>query len=211
MRIGCLSFGGVCGLALLSAALLGFGVVDLHGDPTDGTPPPSSGATPNSPQAGALRPGDHVTIELTGTGESTTTPPQSYEISADGAIVLPFIGRIQAAGKTAAQLQNDIVEAYVPAWYKHVNVTVTTPLRFFYVGGQVIKGDRFAYTSPITVTAAIQAAGGFDPYANKRKVRLTRSSNGKVIIIDCKKVLDHPELDPPVYPGDKIDVPRRYW
>ena len=137
-------------------------------------------------------------------------PGNPQEIAPDGTIQLRFIGHIQAAGKTPSQLQNDIEETYVPAWYKHVSVSVTTPMRFFYVGGQVIKGDRFPYTSPITVTAAIQAAGGFDPYANKKKVRLTRV-DGTVLIINCLDVLKRPELDQPVYPGDKIDVPRRFW
>ncbi len=60
------------------------------------------------------------------------------------------------------------------------------------------------------MTSAIQTAGGFDPFANKKKVRLTRV-DGKVIFVNCVEVLDHPEKDPPVYPGDKIDVPRRFW
>jgi protein involved in polysaccharide export with SLBB domain len=157
---------------------------------------------------GPLRVGDRVKVELTGTPE--TIQPIEQEIAADGTITLPFIGHVDATNKTPGELQNDIEKLYVPAWYKHINVTVTPPMRFFYVGGQVNKGDRFPYTGPITVTSAIQTAGGFDPFANKKKVRLTRV-DGKVLFVNCVEVLDHPEKDPPVYPGDKIDVPRRFW
>jgi protein involved in polysaccharide export with SLBB domain len=192
----------------LTVALVGCDTGKVSAAPP-ATPPSSESSTTNGYVKGALRVGDHVAVELLGTGENLL--PIQKEIASDGTIGgLPFIEKIQAAGKTAAQLESDIHEAYVPAWYKHLSVTVTTPMRFFYVGGQVLKGDRFPYTSPITVTAAIQAAGGFDPYANKKKVRLTRV-DGNVIIVNCLEVLKRPELDPPVYPGDKIDVPRRFW
>jgi protein involved in polysaccharide export with SLBB domain len=199
-----LSASALCWLALTSV-LIGLDAGQVAAAPSE-TPPPA--ASTNTYVRGALRVGDHVSVELTGTGE--TVAPIQQEISSDGTIRLPFIDTIVAVGKTPGQLQNDIHEAYVPAWYKHLSVTVTTPLRFFYVGGQVLKGDRFPYTSPITVTAAIQAAGGFDPYANRKKVRLTRV-DGTVIIINCLEVLKNPAKDPPVYPGDKIDVPRRFW
>jgi polysaccharide export outer membrane protein len=200
------SANALCWLAL-TVALVGCDTGKVSAAPPT-TPPPAASTATNAYAKGALRVGDRVVVELTGTGEALQPIPQ--EIMTDGTIRLPFIDTIAAAGKTPGQLQNDIHEAYVPAWYKHLSVTVTTPMRFFYVGGQVLKGDRFPYTSPITVTAAIQAAGGFDPYANKKKVRLTRV-DGQVIIVNCLEVLKRPELDPPVYPGDKIDVPRRFW
>lgn len=206
------------GLSFVAAALcwLALTVVLVGCDtPKVSAAPPANPASSEPPATnaayvkGALRIGDHVSVELTGVGE--TLQPILQEVAPDGTIGgLPFIDRIQAVGKTPSQLQNDIREAYVPEYYKHLSVTVTTPLRFFYVGGQVMKGDRFPYTSPITVTAAIQAAGGFDPYANKKKVRLTRV-DGQVLIVNCLEVLKNPEKDQPVYPGDKIDVPRRFW
>jgi len=196
----------LCCLAL-TLALAGCDTAGVSSPPPE-RPAFAAGASTNSPANGALRVGDRVVVELTGNPE--VIQPVGQEIAADGTIKLPFIGTIQAAGKSPAQLQNDIQEAYVPKYYRHVNVTVTPPMRYFTVGGQVNKGDRFPYTAPITVTAAIQTAGGFDPYANKKKVQLTRV-DGKVIIVNCLEVLKHPDLDPPVYPGDKIDVPRRFW
>jgi protein involved in polysaccharide export with SLBB domain len=180
-----------------------------HADPPSAPATPSAIPPPtNNTSFGPLRVGDRVIVSLSGTPE--TIQPIEQEIAGDGTISLPFIGRVAAAGKTPAEVQNAIQDAYVPAWYKHLSVTVTPPLRYFFVGGEVMKGDRFPYTGPITVTGAIQAAGGFDPFANKKKVQLTQV-DGNVIIVNCIEVLKHPEMDPPVYPGDKIDVPRRFW
>jgi polysaccharide biosynthesis/export protein VpsN len=201
----------VCCLAL-TLATVGCGTDKPASDPPHPTNPPTQpvvmGVGTNSSSFGPLRVGDRVVVEMTGTPE--TIQPFAQDISADGTISMNYIGHVQAAGKTPGELQDEIQAAYVPAWYKHLSVSVTPPQRFFSVGGQVNKGDRFPWTGPTTVTRAIQAAGGFDPFAAKKKVRLTRV-DGTVIIVDCIDVLDHPEKDPPVYPGDKVDVPRRYW
>lgn len=140
------------------------------------------------------------------------------EIKGDGTINLPDIGPVPAAGKTPGELEKIIQEKYVPAYYKHLTVTVTPSMRFFYVGGQVNGGNtsgqgggRYPYSGPITVTQAIYSAGDFTPFADKKHVRLTRRKDHNVITINCVQALKHPEKDIPVYPGDRIDVPRRWW
>jgi hypothetical protein len=35
--------------------------------------------------------------------------------------------------------------------------------------------------------------------------------DGRTQTVNCVKALDKPSLDPEVYPGDKIHVPRRIW
>jgi protein involved in polysaccharide export with SLBB domain len=108
-------------------------------------------------------------------------------------------------------LEEDITHAYVPRYYNRLNVTVTPTARFFYVMGQVNNntGGRIVYTGPITVLSAIAAAGDFTPYANKKDVQITRV-NGQIDHVNCVKAIAHPELDLPVYPGDKIQVGRRF-
>lgn len=199
----------LCWLAA-AAVLAGCSTPKPHANPPKPPAMPAAEATNAGANSafGPLRVGDRVIVELSGTAERME--PIAQDVAADGTITLPFIGHVVATNKTPGEVQNDIQALYVPAWYKHISVTVTPPTRYFYVGGQVNKGDRYPYAGPITVTSAIQTAGGFDPFANKKKVRLTRV-DGKVIFVNCVEVLDHPEKDPPVYPGDKIDVPRRFW
>jgi polysaccharide biosynthesis/export protein VpsN len=171
----------------------------------------SSGqSAPVVPANDPLRISDHVKIEFKGTSE--TIEPSEQEIGEDGMINVQFIGRVPADGKTPSQLATDIENALKPKYYANLSVTVSAVGRFFYVGGEVLGGQtqgRIVYSGPITVTRAIDAAGGFNPFASRRRVRLTRA-NGKIIIVNCIKALDHPDKDPAVYPGDRIYVPRRF-
>jgi protein involved in polysaccharide export with SLBB domain len=199
-----------CGFAALALAAVVVGCASS-------TPPPAKQADPKA-QSGAtgaltdpLRISDRVKIEIFGTPE--IIPASEQEIGGDGTVGLDLIGRVQAAGKTPVQVAKDIQDALVPKYYAHAAVTVTPSGRFFYVGGEVngggSGGGRIIYSGPITLTRAIDAAGGFNPFANRKKVRLTRV-DGTTIIVNCRKAVLKPEDDPPVYPGDTIFIPRRF-
>jgi polysaccharide biosynthesis/export protein len=136
------------------------------------------------------------------------------EIKGDGCVHFDLIGDVHLDGKTAGQAEKEIEALYVPRYYTHLAVTVTPVVRFFYVDGEVTGAgvsSKQPYTGQITVSRAIAAAGGFSPFANRRNVRLYRRNATKPIIVNCVKILDHPELDPPVYPGDRIVVRKRIW
>jgi len=172
------------------------------------TPPPANPDPKADPGSNVVfRVGDKIKIELAGIPD----PPQPIEqdVKDDGSISLAYIERVIAAGKTPKQLEIEIHDAYVPKWYKHVSVTVTPGARFFYVGGEVGSPGRILYSGPITLMGAIDAAVGFTPFANKRNVQITRV-NGAIEHVDCKKLLKHPERDVPIYPGDKIQVNKRF-
>jgi protein involved in polysaccharide export with SLBB domain len=178
------------------------------------TPPPTSEQASIDPMRyDPLRPGDKLAIDLNA-GTVLTIPSIYTDIKGDGTINLPEIGRIEAANQTPGELEKVIQTNYVPAYYTHMNVTVTPLTRFFYVGGEINQsgsGGRQAYTGPITVTQAIRAAGDFNPFAAKKKVQLRRALTGKTFVVNCVKAIDHPELDLSVFPGDTIFVPRRFW
>jgi polysaccharide export outer membrane protein len=183
----------------------------LAGCGTKPTPPLNQPQTPASNGlTDPLRVSDRVRIEIAGTPE--TIEPSEQEIKEDGTINIQGIGHVQAAGKTPGQLERDIQDGLVPRYYAHCSVTVAPAGRFFYVGGEVnhdSAGGRIIFSGPITVTRAIDAAGGFSPFANKRKVKLTRV-DGTQQTVNCLKAIQHPELDISVYPGDRIYVPRRF-
>jgi polysaccharide export outer membrane protein len=152
--------------------------------------------------------GETVIVVLTGTAD--LIPEHSEPIKDDGTITLPYIGVVQAAGKTPGQLQNEILNLYVPKYYVRLTVTVKSEDRVYYVGGEVKLPGRQLYVGETTVTRAIQSAGDFTDFANRSKVWLTRA-NGKRIKVNCNKALENPSLDPPVYPGDQIQVPRSFF
>jgi polysaccharide export outer membrane protein len=156
-----------------------------------------------------LNVGDIVTITMVGPPEEQT--PLEKPITDDGTIQLPDVGRIQAAGKTPGELEQAIHDHYVPAIYTHLSVTVKiTGDRVYFVRGEVKTPGRLVYDGPITVTKAITSAGDFTDYANHHEVYLTRA-NGKRFELDCDSILKGEEPDPPVFPGDQIEVKRRWF
>ena len=159
-------------------------------------------------RAGVLQVGDLVKIDFSG----PTNAPQPHEehIKDDGTISLQYVESVKASGKSAGQLQKEIHDLYVPRYYKYLNVTVRAADQLYYVGGEVRQGGRQPYLGPVTVLGAIKAAGDFTEFANRKKVKVLRA-DGTIHKIDCVKALENPELDLPVYPGDRIDVPSRIF
>jgi polysaccharide export outer membrane protein len=180
------------------------------GPADSGLAPVNHAPVPPQPSASAISPvlrvGDMVTIEWF----DTPSPIPSFKerIRDDGKLVLPLNVTVQAAGRTTAQLQDDIRTAYVPRYYHHLTVSVKTDERVYFVGGEVRVPNRQFYQDGITVLRAIDTAGGFTDFANRKKIELRRN-NGEIITIDWKRAMRNPKLDPTVYPNDQIVVHKR--
>jgi polysaccharide export outer membrane protein len=156
-----------------------------------------------------LHVGDTLTVTLDGL--PTPVPPHEEAIKEDGTITLDLIGPIVAAGKTLGEFQNDIYHAYVPRYYTHLAVTVTTSAdRVYYVQGEVSHPGEELYREGLTVTRAIDAAGDFTDFANRKTVVLIRT-NGQRIKVNCDAVMKGDAPDPEVYTGDQVLVRRRLW
>jgi protein involved in polysaccharide export with SLBB domain len=176
--------------------------------------PDFSGMPPAQPRAGEdavrFRVGNLVTVSFSGQYGSDTIPLHEERVQEDGTITLPLIGAVRAAGKTPGDLQKEIHDLYVPKFYVRLTVTVKSQELIYYVGGEVKSPGRQQYLGETTVTKAIQSAGDFTDFAKKTRVMLTRA-DGKTITVNCVKALKDPKLDLPVFPNDKITVPRTVW
>jgi protein involved in polysaccharide export with SLBB domain len=182
----------------------------MTGSPAAASPPATSASSAEA-QAARLRVGETVIVDMT-TGSADNPnliPTQKYLVNDDGTITLPLIGAVQAAGKTPGELQDEIQGLYVPKYYVRLTVTVTTQDRVYYVGGEVMHPGAQVYLGETTVTKAIQAAGDFTNFAS-HTVYLTRA-NGQRIKVKVDKALRDATKDPPVFPGDQIQVPRRVF
>lgn len=199
--------GWLLGLAVL-LAVLGGGC----GTPTSGraSSPTAGGAPPVAPPMGmgpdVVRVGDK--IEITFADIPELYPTMVQRVRDDGSITLPLGVRVEAAAMKASELQDAIQQAYVPKYFKRLTVAVKLEERVFYVGGQVRSPNRYVFLGEMTVLGAIKVAGDFTEFAKRTAVKLTRA-NGTEIKVDCKKSLKNSKYDLPVYPGDKIDVPRK--
>ncbi len=211
----------VAGVALLFAVLVFGGCKSqeaLFQDVPDSAPAApakeapranGTGGTVNMPTlAGAIfRIGDAVSIRFSG----IPNPPPAHEerIKEDGTIKPPEIPSIVAAGKTAGQLQNELQEKY-DKLYRSLTVTVVPGGLSYSVGGEVRDPGPKLYEGETTVVKAIQAAKDFTEFANKKKVLLVHS-DGRTETVNVAKAIKDPKYDRPVYPGDRINVKRRYF
>lgn len=170
--------------------------------------PVVSGAPENDTDDATFKVGDQIQVKFSGVADA---PKDRYDmVSKDGSIDMDLIGRIDVAGKTRLQLQEELKDKY-GKFYKRLTVTVLPNNRSVYVHGQVRVPDRYGYEEGMSVLQAVTAAKGFTDYARRSKVKVTRDSNREVIQVDCLKALDDPSYDVPVYSGDTIYVPRRYF
>lgn len=169
----------------------------------------SSSISPAAMQrtADILRVGDKITVRLTGVPEGSEFFNE-IQIPASGDITVPLLSQsFHAAGKTPAEVGNEISEAYkTQKIYTSPNVNVLPEERYVSVGGDVRSPTRVVYTADATLMSVINSCGGFDEYANKHSVRVIRGS--QVSYYDCVKAASTPGADPPIYPGDQIWVPR---
>jgi polysaccharide biosynthesis/export protein VpsN len=190
----------------------------LCGCSTIKSPPPDASSTNQVSQTDApaadlnsldvLRPNDLVSVYFSG----IPNPPETHNerINEKGQITLQLLGSVTAAGKSAAQLQEEIQQGYVPKYFQRLVVTVQTENRFFFVRGEVKNPSRLVYAGGLTVLKAIAAAGDFTDFAQKKSVELRRM-DGRQFIINANKARRNKALDLPVVPGDEIFVPRRLW
>jgi protein involved in polysaccharide export with SLBB domain len=156
-----------------------------------------------------FRIGETVIVIFSGT--PMPFDPHEEPIKEDGTITLSYLGAVNAAGKTAGELQREIHDAYVPKYFVRLTVTVKSGDRIYYVGGEVRTPNREFYVGDTTVTKAIQAAGGLTDFANHSKVWLIRATTSQRIKVDYDEALKNPAKDPPVYPDDQINVEKRIF
>jgi polysaccharide export outer membrane protein len=135
-------------------------------------------------------------------------------IRPDGKISLPLANELEASGKTAAQLQQEIVERlqrYIAEPVVNVMVKQINSLKIS-VLGEVRKPDVYKIKNQITVLDAIAMAGGFTDLARPNRVIVLRNtkSGQQRIKID----INHLVVDgntPPLYlqPLDTVYVEGR--
>jgi len=204
---------GFLGLVFLAVGILMVGCQSPETDKfpviPDDNAPATQGTATNVDLTGTIL---HVNEAIVVSFSDSPTPIQPIEdtIKQDGSITLIYNQKFQAAGKTVGALQEEIRERYVPTYFKYLTASIKTGDRFFTVAGEVRMPNRQAYVTTMTVLRAIATAGGFTDFAAKTRVELTRAGGKKPIIVDCKKARTHPELDLEVYPGDIINVPKRW-
>lgn len=148
-----------------------------------------------------LGPNDRIRLKVYGEADITG----EYEVDSNGQVSIPLAGHIGAMGLTTKQLERSIASALAKGIVRDPRVNVEIALyRPYYILGEVKKGGEYPYRLGLTVMDAVASAGGFTYRANENKVYLRRSGAGAEEIYP----LDAPV---PVFPGDNIRVPERFF
>ena len=145
--------------------------------------------------------GDAVYIEIKG-----QCALRASVISSDGTIILPLIGKLQAASLTISQLTASIT-TLLGKFVNHPVVTITLAdngrqTRYF-VEGDVLQPGRYLLVAPVTILEAIDKAGGFKGAAHTHKIHVVREG-GSVLKLDYKHLLKSPGQNVAVQNGDHI-------
>ena len=157
-----------------------------------------------------LRVGDPVQLAISGVPQDEQAQVNNiYIVDANGLINLPYINKVKAQGRTPAELAAAVEQAY-RANRIYTNPTITVVMqpsaRFVNVGGSVRNPTRVPFTEDMTLLTAINAAGGFNDFADQGHVRLLRGKESKVF--NVKRFRSDPSQDIPLQPGDKVEVPQ---
>jgi hypothetical protein len=87
------------------------------------------------------------------------------------------------------------------------------PEKVIFVYGFVRNQGAIQATKGLTLSKAIEMAGGFSDFANRRKVQVRRPKENRSFTVDVKAVLQKKAdaQDPLLEAGDVVYVPTRPW
>jgi polysaccharide export outer membrane protein len=162
-------------------------------------------ADPNVPYAPPTSPkiqgGDKLRVIVFGEDKLTG----EYEVDPGGELSLPLAGTIHAGGLTKSELEQALGKKFRTEYLRNPKVTVDViTFRPFYVLGEVQKPGEYPYKGNLNVLSALAVAGGQTYRANNDKVMIQRAGD--------KEFRSYPlSISVPIYPGDLIRVPERYF
>ncbi|SDY64370.1 polysaccharide export outer membrane protein [Nitrosomonas sp. Nm58] len=98
-------------------------------------------------------------------------------VGEDGTFFYPYVGVIQAAGKTVEEIRDELtrkLSKYIEQVQLDVRVASYRSQRVYVVGEVAKPGIQLVRDIPLTVLEAINEAGGVKPEADQRNITLTR-------------------------------------
>ena len=193
--------------SLTAAALLA-----LSGAPTLAAtvdlPPPDGASRVEAGGEYRIEPLDKLDVNVDQAKELSNT----VQVDSGGKILMPLIGQIQAAGRTPAQLSDDIAAALKKKYMKDPQVVVSLKEaqgEKITVDGAVGQPGMYDLAGPTTLMQAVSMAKGADPhFANVHRVAIFRNVDGqrRSQIYDLAAIRMGKAPDPVVYGRDIVVV-----
>lgn len=144
-----------------------------------------------------LGPGDRLRVTVFNEDDLSG----EYQVNDQGALSLPLLGQVQAAGKTVLQFENYITDKFAETYLVNPRVSVEVlNYRPFFILGEVKNPASYPCSGGLTVLNAVALAGGFTPRAAKSSIKLRRAGEEHEV-----------QDDTLIQPGDVITVPERFF
>ena len=202
---------GLVAMVLLSACATkqepvggapGMQLASVTGLPT----PTLADYTPDAMQA-MVRPLDVVVVDVFGVEELS----RQLQVSANGTLLYPLIGSVQAAGRTPEELAYEIQSRLRNGYVRDPDVTLRIASRseqLVTVGGEVETPGRFPVEGPITLMEAVALGGGMDEYAKRDEVLVFRTVGEEryIGVYNVEGIERGNYADPMIYPNDIVMV-----
>lgn len=136
---------------------------------------------------------------------------QSAAVESGGGMVLPLIGRVQAAGRTTAELSHAIEAQLRQNGLRQPRVSViiaNTETQNVIVDGAVTEAGVYALSGNTTLLQSIARARGASRTADLERVAIFRTIDGKRngALFDVLAIREGRQPDPYIRPGDYVVV-----
>jgi polysaccharide export outer membrane protein len=149
--------------------------------------------------------------------------PRTIIVTDSGDLEVPYIGRFPAENRTCRQLARELKAALEKEYYYQATViiavnTMTKSRGKVYLVGAVRNPgpEDLPSDEVLTSSKAILRAGGFNEFADRKHVKITREDGaGKAdkvtLVVDVGQIFDEgkTEKDVPLKSGDLIYIPER--
>ena len=146
--------------------------------------------------------GDVIRISVHG------EPDLSFEevrLTDAGTFTFPFIGEVDANGKTPGEVRNVLVEKLRDGYLIDPRVSVSVVnYREFYISGEVKLPGGYPYQPGLTLDRAIALAGGLTERASTKRMTIVRGSEGS-------RAEEKATMDTQVRPGDTINIDEGFF
>ena len=169
-------------------------------------------------QSGLLHPGDVISISV----YQDPKLDRQLLIGPTGMIAFPLVGQIKAAGMTPSALESVLKARLKGKFSEEPDVTVSLTAEKaleedlkprVYITGEVLRPGFFVVRTKLDVMQAIAMAGGFSPFAAKRRIQVRRKVDGveSIFVFNYDDFFSGANLDDNVRvrAGDVIIVPER--
>lgn len=122
-----------------------------------------------------------------------------------GTFSYPFIGEVQANGKTAAEIEKLLTAKLRGDYLVDPRVSVSVlKYRQFFIGGEVKQPGGYPYLPGLTLRSAAALAGGFTERASMNRITVIREQDPNHKPVPAT-------LDTPVHPGDTITIDQGFF